>query len=900
MDNDNHIDQAIRAIRKALSNSGYFKSFTGSEIALSEQRETRSTMDEALRNALEARRDLEEMAIYLHDKVITPIFQLEQQISEPKYFEELRRLLEQLLGATENLRKEREHVRELVNLHARLVAVYLLILFRCGSPGRQSPIMWMIFRNIARRKATELGARQIDQLLPGLANAVTIAIIAKRYAVYVLAARGNRLLLRAEIDLRTYGTSPEQLALQITNLLVENGIKLTEVTDLVCAGGDLGTLPDGTYVLTEKIRNESWKRLPNSSLNRGALVAWELRKLLKNQKSHGGINASLCSPLSFSTLGSHDMDSLFRQGEFELSHNLKGLLKVTPLKSAAALLSEIEGINSEAMNLVVMTLDDLFASVVKKVGSRMVRELAAQDANKILTSFDFAKIIDRLEQEKFAIPPHFRLASRDRGTGVGEICELLMIAESEKVSSSLARNLMYVVDSYARQVAMVLQMVSAGLPEERPHFIVVTSMRAVEPYFRRLFGKIRDRIDIPFTPVICLDSFEHEYLIANHLFESYVNYGSDRRLRIEVEAASMRQALKVLESSGGLASAFSFGSLMDEVTGGISDGTVKPAHVVLVGADNEDALMAAGEAKEQGLIDRLTLIGDPEDITSAVERSKAPLSLSSDGAIKIIRIDPLATDVESKKTSMTKVFRGFIEQNPDCIIMKGSLDTALILREALSIYKSEPESGTSEKPAKRKSASHTALFVLPNGRFFALSDAGVNPSFRDADALLRVIENQVDVLRKAVDPSRTFKIAIITAVEKETPAIPSTLLAAEAAARAEGLQDRYGPLIVEGPLSFDLATAPEVAEEKHYDGQIRGDADCLVATDINTANVLYKMLSKTMGSLGLMVDNGGIITAGPGTVPIVLTSRGDTARTKLNSILLALAYASRGNGDRGR
>ena len=109
-------------------------------------------------------------------------------------------------------------------------------------------------------------------------------MIAKRYAVYILAARGNRLLFRAEIDFRTYGTSPEQLALQITNLLVENGIQLAEVTDLVCAGGDLGTLPDGTYVLTEKVRNESWKRLPNSSLNRGALVAWELLKLLKIQK----------------------------------------------------------------------------------------------------------------------------------------------------------------------------------------------------------------------------------------------------------------------------------------------------------------------------------------------------------------------------------------------------------------------------------------------------------------------------------------------------------------------------------------------------------------------------------------------------------------------------------------
>jgi phosphotransacetylase len=71
-----------------------------------------------------------------------------------------------------------------------------------------------------------------------------------------------------------------------------------------------------------------------------------------------------------------------------------------------------------------------------------------------------------------------------------------------------------------------------------------------------------------------------------------------------------------------------------------------------------------------------------------------------------------------------------------------------------------------------------------------------------------------------------------------------------------------------------------------------GDANCLVATEINTANVLYKMLSKTMGSLGLIIDIGGIITAGPGTTPIVLTSRGDTAQTKFNSILLALAYSS--------
>jgi phosphate butyryltransferase len=145
-----------------------------------------------------------------------------------------------------------------------------------------------------------------------------------------------------------------------------------------------------------------------------------------------------------------------------------------------------------------------------------------------------------------------------------------------------------------------------------------------------------------------------------------------------------------------------------------------------------------------------------------------------------------------------------------------------------------------------------------------------------------------------------LKLAIITAVEKETSAIPATHLAAETMEAAQGLEEKYGPLVVEGPLSFDLATVPEVSEEKHYSGEIRGDANCLIATDINTANVIYKMLSRTMGSLGLMVDTGAIITAGPGAPPIVLTSRGDTSKAKFNSILLAYAYKNMKPEEAGR
>ena len=474
-----------------------------------------------------------------------------------------------------------------------------------------------------------------------------------------------------------------------------------------------------------------------------------------------------------------------------------------------------------------------------------------------------------------------------------EVCELLMILESGKLSTRLTESLNRVVDSYATSTARALEMCSSGELAERPDFIVITSMKARDPYFNELFNKIRDRIDNPFTPLLCLESLEHEYLIANHLFEMYVNPAQgETRLNYGIEARSMKQALQVLKSSGTLSETFSFSSLLDDITGEIKRGTIQPANLVLVGADNEDALLAVANAREYGLVRRLALIGDREDILGAIERSKARLSILNDPDIQVISIDPFAADYDDKKKSTAEEFRKFLGEHRDFIIMKGSLDTSAVLHVALSIYKQDKASVDPSNPPKRKLATYTGLLVFPDKRFFALSDAAVNPAFTNASALLGAIENQLDIIRRVVSKDLALKLAIITAVEKETAAIPATLVAAEAEAMSKDLVLKYGPLVVEGPLSFDLATAPEVAAEKHYQGNIMGDANCLVATEINTANVLYKMLSKTMGSLGLIVDIGGIITAGPGTTPIVLTSRGDTAQTKFNSILLALAYSS--------
>ena len=892
MQEENSVSKVIRDISKTLVDSGYFDPslFEVQPELPMERVRTSSRIESVLNASRNIRGELQYVSSLFTERVLENVMLLANRIHEPADFDEFASFLERCLEAISEFRQE----KELVSVYGDILSAYIMLLYRSAMPGRESTIIKMILRNIARRKAIELDQARIYGSFSDLQDKISIALIAKRYAVYVLAARGFTVLFRAEIDFNSFGTSPEELALQIINILLKNGIRLASVTDLVCGGGDLGTLPDGIYVLTEKVRDESWKRLHNSSLNRGPLVAWELRKILRLQGAGHKIHASVCSPLSFSTLAAHDMNSLFREESRELELSLKGYVKVTPLKATAALISEIEKVNPENLNLLVMTLDERFASVVRKTGPHILREMAAQEANRMLIDFDFGKITECLKKEQFVIPQHFRLASGEIGTGLREVCELMMIVESGKISPSLRMNLMYVIDSFARQVATVLEMASAGKPSERPHFILITSTRSSDPHFLKLFKKIRDRIDNPFTPIMSLDSLEYEYLIANHLFELYVNPArGDRRLHITLEARSIKQALQVLGSAESSSEAFSFLSLFDEVSSAISDGSLAPANLVLVGADNEDALMAVSTAKEQGLLNRLALIGEPGDVLAAIDRSKLPLSPHLDDKVELIPIDPLAIDYDTKKKSMAEVFKSFIQENPEFVVMKGSIDSATLLHTALSIYKSGPDTSDPNKASAKKMATSTAMFVLPHGRFFALSDAGVNPSFRNADALLQAIENQVDVVRKVVNASLTLKVAIITAVETETSAIPATLLAAETEKRANELENRYGPLIVEGPLSFDLATVPDAAAEKHYEGRIRGDANCLVATDINTANVIYKMLSKTMGSLGLIVDDGAIITAGPGTIPIVLTSRGDTAQTKFNSILLALAYTSK-------
>ena len=96
---------------------------------------------------------------------------------------------------------------------------------------------------------------------------------------------------------------------------------------------------------------------------------------------------------------------------------------------------------------------------------------------------------------------------------------------------------------------------------------------------------------------------------------------------------------------------------------------------------------------------------------------------------------------------------------------------------------------------------------------------------------------------------------------------------------------QLGNVIVDGPLSLDVALFKEVAEHKKVKGSaVAGDVDGLLFPNIESGNVFFKSVSHLAGGELAAVVMGA-------KVPCVLTSRGDSAASKKYSIALASLLA---------
>jgi phosphotransacetylase/acyl dehydratase len=201
-------------------------------------------------------------------------------------------------------------------------------------------------------------------------------------------------------------------------------------------------------------------------------------------------------------------------------------------------------------------------------------------------------------------------------------------------------------------------------------------------------------------------------------------------------------------------------------------------------------------------------------------------------------------------------------------LMKGSLHTDELLHAVLA-----KETGLRTE----RRLSHCFLLAVPTyARPFIVTDAAIN-IFPDLAAKSDICQNAID-LAHAMGLHEP-KVAILSAVETVTPAIPSTLEAASLCKMADRGQITGG--LLDGPLAFDNAIDEEAARTKGITSPVAGRADILVVPDLEAGNMLAKQLTFMANA-----EAAGVVLGA--RVPIVLTSRADSARTRLASCAVAV------------
>ena len=209
------------------------------------------------------------------------------------------------------------------------------------------------------------------------------------------------------------------------------------------------------------------------------------------------------------------------------------------------------------------------------------------------------------------------------------------------------------------------------------------------------------------------------------------------------------------------------------------------------------------------------------------------------------------------------------------ILMKGSLHTDELLREVTA-----KETGL--RTARR--ISHVFVMDVPgHSDVLFITDAAVNIA-PDLEAKRDIVQNAIDLVL-ALSPDRKAgppRVAILSAVETVTPKIPGTIDAAALCKMADRGQITGG--LVDGPLALDNAISPEAAQIKGIKSEVAGRAQILVVPDLEAGNMLAKNLSFLANA-----DAAGIVLGA--RVPIVLTSRADSVRTRMASCAVATIYA---------
>ena len=289
--------------------------------------------------------------------------------------------------------------------------------------------------------------------------------------------------------------------------------------------------------------------------------------------------------------------------------------------------------------------------------------------------------------------------------------------------------------------------------------------------------------------------------------------------------------------------------------------SMEPIPTAVVHPCESSALIGALEAGDKGLITPI-LVGPAAKIEEVARKSGITL-----GQTQIVDA-PHSHGAAAKAVEL-------VRQGKAELLMKGSLHTDELLGAVVA-----RETGL--RTGRR--ISHVFIMDIPTyHKVLIVTDAAIN--------IAPGLEEKADICQNAIDLAvslgvSTPKVAILAAVETINSKMPATIDAAALCKMAERGQITGG--LLDGPLAFDNAISREAARVKGITSKVAGDPDILLVPDLEAGNMLAKQLSFLAKA-----DSAGLVLGA--RVPIILTSRADSVRSRIASCAVAklLAHARR-------
>ena len=284
---------------------------------------------------------------------------------------------------------------------------------------------------------------------------------------------------------------------------------------------------------------------------------------------------------------------------------------------------------------------------------------------------------------------------------------------------------------------------------------------------------------------------------------------------------------------------------------------IQPSSTVVVHPCDETSLRGPVEAAEAGIISPI-FVGPASKIAAVAREHNLNI-----GKYELVDVSH-SEEAAAKGVELIRAGKGEL-------LMKGSLHTDELMRAITS-------SSTGLRTARR--ISHVFIMDVPNHPdTLIVTDAAINIA-PDLDVKRDIVQNAIDLfVQIAVGAPR---VAILSAVETVTSKIPSTIEAAALCKMADRGQITGG--VLDGPLAFDNAIDPEAARIKGIKSPVAGHAQILVVPNLEAGNMLAKnliFLSKA--------DAAGLVLGA--RVPVILTSRADSVRTRMASCAIASLFA---------